>query len=511
MEPAPIVVIGAGISGLAAAHHLLERWPQRGRRWSLLVLEASEQCGGVIRTIERDDLLLDTGPDNFITTKPWALDLSRRLGIDDQLIPTSGSHKRALVVRRGRLLPVPDGFLLMAPTRWWPIISTPIFSLPGKLRMAMERLIPRRELDESSDESLASFVTRRFGREALERLVQPLMSGVYTAVPESLSLRATMPQFLDMEREHGSVIRGMRRAAASRKRGESGARYSMFMTYRRGMRTLTDALAGRIGSQRIQTGCRAVSIASVAQTPDEPTVRWCIRLDDGRDLLAAGVILAGSTQTSARLLTEAAPMLSRMLMNIEYASAAVVHLAYARRQVGHPLDAYGFVVPRQEKRRLIAASFSSVKYEGRAPQDKVLIRVVMGGALQPQLMQLDDDDLVHAAHDELRSLLHIDGQPELSLVHRHHQVMPQYTVGHLKGVAAIHERTAALRGLELAGNGFEGVGVPDCIHAGEQAAERLLASLDRPIEGEDTPFGRAKAGGSYRQSGSDSSMSPVTA
>lgn len=477
-ESNTFVVIGAGISGLAAAHRLREL---AGPAVNVTLLEASNDYGGVIRTVDHDGFLLDTGPDNFITTKPWALELSRRIGLEQELLPTSSLHKRAMVVRRGRLLPVPEGFLLMAPTRWWPILTTPIFSIRGKLRMALEMVLPRRRMKQDEDESLTSFVTRRFGREALERLVQPLMSGVYTAVPETLSLRATMPQFLRMESEHGSVIRGMRLTAREHRSTDAGARYSMFMTYRRGMRSLVDALVDRIGRCHIQMNTRVTQITAEKTDSSLSKAKWRVHLMDGRSLLASGVIVAGAAHVGSALLRDVDHEVAGALSEIPYAAAAVVHMAYRREAIAHAMDAFGFVVPRCEKRSIIAASFSSVKYAGRAPEGFILMRVVMGGGLQPHLMSHDDAELVRLAHADLSDLLRIKGDPHFSVVHRHHGVMPQYQVDHLQRVASINNRMRFHTGLELAGNGYEGVGIPDCIHAGEMAAERLLADLSMSL------------------------------
>ena len=263
-----VVVVGGGITGLAAAHRARELAGGGGpgeARPEVLLVEASSRVGGVIHTVERDGFLCEAGPENFVTNKPWGLALCRRLGLTEQILPTNDAHRRALIVRRGRLVPIPEGFLLLAPTKIWPMALTRLFSPWGKLRMAAEWFLPARS--GVADESLASFVTRRFGREALDRAVQPLIGGIYTADPEVLSLRATMPMFLEMEQKHGSVIRAMRKQAKARAPGSgqsSGARYSLFVTMRDGMRTLVSTLVDRIGAENIRLNTKVTGLTQGA-------------------------------------------------------------------------------------------------------------------------------------------------------------------------------------------------------------------------------------------------------
>lgn len=472
MRDKRVVVVGGGITGLAAAHRLCELAAEQEQTLDLTILEAGDQPGGVIHTVRQDGFLCEAGPDNFVTNKPWALSLCRRLGLEDQILPTNDAHRSALVVRRGRLLPIPEGFMLMAPTKLLPMALTPLFSLRGKLRMAMDWFIPARAGVE--DESLASFVTRRFGREALDRVIQPLIGGIYTADPETLSLRATMPRFLEMEASHGSIIRAMRKqakAAPSVAGRGSGARYGLFVTLRDGLQTLVEALVDRIGPQRIRCHAQVSSLSRDAADTD-----WSVHLSDGTTLNADSVLLAGPRHVAAKILRSFDDNLADQLADLSYATSGVIHLTYRRDQVPHPLNAFGFVVPAIEKRNLIAASFTSIKYAGRAPDGYVLLRAFVGGAMNRSFMERDDAALIAATRQEFKDLLGITADPSLTLVHRHTNSMPQYAVGHLKRVEAICRRIAEHEGLESAGNGFEGVGMPDCIHSGEQAAERLFGA-----------------------------------
>lgn len=468
-----IIIIGGGITGLSAAHRLSELSRERNHQVALTLIEARDRLGGVIHTVKQDGFLIDSGPDNFVTAKPWALALARRLGLESELLTTNEAYRRALVVRRGKLMPIPEGFLLMAPTRFTPMITTPLFSIPGKIRMGMDMFLPARKTN--NDESLASFVTRRFGREALDRVVQPLISGIYTARPERLSLRATMPRFLDLEAKYGSVIKGMRSEGKKQKAMGSGARYGMFVTFRNGLQTLIQALRDRLNHVDFRLGERVVKVTKTDDSGSIPP--WSVTLEDGTGLEADGVIITGPSRHAARLLTGVDKALAEQLSAVQYASSAVVHLAYRRQQVGHPLDAFGCVVPVTEPYNIIAASFSSVKYEGRAPEACVLLRAFMGGALYPDMLQRDDKGLIAAAREDLDHLLGITEPPLFTMVHRWPDSMAQYDVGHLDRVAAMRKRISDHKGLQVGGNGFEGVGVPDCVRAGERAAQDLLADL----------------------------------
>jgi oxygen-dependent protoporphyrinogen oxidase len=465
--PRRVVVIGGGISGLAAAHRIGELGAAAGATPEVTVLESGERVGGSIGTERIDGFVIERGADSILTEKPWALALCRRLGIEDRLVRTRDEERRTLIVHDGRLEPLPEGFLLMGPTAIWPIVSSPLFTWRGKLRMAADLVLPRGGA--AGEESLASFVERRFGREVLDRVVQPLAGGIYTADPERLSLTATMPRFIDMERRYRSVILALRRQhAAAGARTQSGARWSMFVSFADGIQTLTDALAARLapGSVRLATRATAVSRARGGG--------WRVTLEGGDAVEADAVIVATPAHAAAALFHDVDPQLARALAAIPYASSAAVTLAYDRADVPHPLDAFGFVVPVIEGRELIACTFSHVKYPGRAPAGSALIRVFSGGALAARMTELDDDALVASARRELGELLGIRAAPTLIRVSRHARAMPQYHLGHLARVAAIEDAVAALSGLALAGNAYRGVGIPDCVHSGEQAAEAVM-------------------------------------
>jgi len=465
-----IVVIGGGISGLAAAHRLQELRTESNSQFEITLLESSSRLGGSLQTIERDGFLLEGGADSFISEKPEAIRLSERLGISSRLIETNTEHRRSFIVRNGQLHPVPEGFHLLAPTRFWPFVTTKIFSWPGKARMALDLVIPRRAENGSNDESLAQFVRRRLGREAFERMAQPMVGGIYTADPEKLSLRATLPRFLEMERAHGSVIRAMWKQRRNKTQGTSGARYSLFVSFDHGMEVLIRELSARLQSfARLNTRVEALSF-------DKGLSKWSIRLGDNT-IVADQICLAVPAYAAARLLVNTDEQLARALQKIEFASTATINLAYRRSDVPHPLEGFGFVVPYIERRSILACTFSSVKFAGRAPADHVLLRAFVGGALQPEMFELDETEMLRRACADLRDLLGITNPPLFTEIKKWRQSMPQYHLAHLELLAQIEDRVRSLPGLQLAGNSYGGAGIPDCIRSGETAADKLYSAI----------------------------------
>ncbi|MBI1902091.1 MAG: protoporphyrinogen oxidase [Planctomycetia bacterium] len=476
-----IAVGGGGITGLAAAHRLLELAPGL----EVWLIEAGPRLGGVLQTENVGGFLVERSADNFIRTPPSAEALCRRIGLQDELIETNPDCRRAFIVRKGRLHPVPEGFLLMAPTRLWPLMRTGLLSPLGKLRLLCEYLVPRRKRTE--EESLASFARRRLGREAFERLVQPLVSGIYTADAEKLSVQAALPRFAEMERTHRSLIRAAmheREAAAAKKTAAkagkegSGARYGMFLSLRKGMSQLVEALAGRIAERQKASGVGSVLLGAAVSRIEKANGRWRISIT-GRDepLDVDAVVLTPSAPQAGGLIESFDAALASELSGIPYAGSVIVAVGYRRDQIRHPLDGFGFVVPAIERRPILAASFSSVKFEGRAPSQHVLLRVFLGGAERPDLVEADDDLLRKTVAAELQSLLGVTGPWIICQIYRWKGAMPQYHVGHLERLARIEARLKEHRGLHLAGNAYRGVGIPSCVQSGEQAAEAALKEL----------------------------------
>jgi len=441
------------------------------------VFEAGGRWGGVLDTRFTDRLLIERGADSFFNKLPWAADLCQELGLADELIPTSEGNRSASVLCRGRLHPVPEGFVVYRPQRLGPMIRSPILSWRGKLRMLLEGWVrsPPDLHSPDYDESVGSFATRQLGAEVFQRLVQPLLAGIYTADPHKLSLAATMPEAIEALREFGS-LRNAARARSSRGEAEaSGPRYASFVTLRRGLAQLVEALASRLAEH---AGHLNAPVRGLLRGEDGS---WSVEEVDGtRHGPFQGVVLALPAPRAAELVHRLDSHLGRLLEKIPYASSAVVSLVFERGQIAEDVSGFGFVVPTVERRKILAASFSSQKFPGRAADDQLLIRVFVGGALQPELLQLSDDALCELARAELSEILKVRGQPRHVEMARWPEKMPQYHVGHVKLVADIQRQIEQLQGLEVAGNAYHGVGIPQCVHSGEGAARRLADSMQPP-------------------------------
>ena len=469
-----VVVVGAGLAGLAAAEAIQREVradsPFRPR---VVLIEASDRVGGVVGTIHRDGWLVERSADSFLATRPEALALVDRLGLSGDLIGVSEPARRALVYRAGRTSRVPAGFRLLAPGVREGIEATDILSAEGKARLLAERHVPAKPAGQgdSEDESLESFAVRRLGREAFDRLVQPLVAGIWTADPARLSMAAACPEFLRMEQEHGSLTVGEEarlHTAGVEHRGE-GARYGQFVTLASGMGTLPERLGRWIEAAGVERRRAVATSLSML-----PSGRWRVTLDGAEGIDADGVVVALPAPAAARLVAVADVPLATQLQGIEYAGSVVVILGYARQDVGHPLDAAGIVVPRIEGRKALAVSFSSAKFPGRAPDGHVLLRVFLGGALDPERNLLDDGQLVQLARDELEAIVGAVGSPRFVEVARWPAAMPQYHLGHVERVGRMMRRLELLPGLALAGAAYEGVGIPQVIASGQAAAARVL-------------------------------------
>lgn len=467
-----VVVVGGGVSGLAAAHRLIETAGPAHVAPQVTVLEAAPRLGGQVWTERRDGFLFETGADTLLAQKPAGVALCRRLGLESALDDLSARHAGTQILHRGRLLRVPEGFLMMAPTRLGPFLGSPLFSWRGKARTLAEPLVRRRAAG-VDDESLSSFVLRRFGREALERVAEPVVAGLYTADADRLSLRMTMPRFLDLEATHGSVTRGLRdamKARAPRPFGH-GTGGGGFYALKGGLGTMIDALAARLPAGSTRTGARAVAL-----TPNAGG--WTIALAGGETIAADAVVLACPAFEAATLLNDADPALSGALAGMSYASCATAHLVYHEREVGGGRGpSFGFFVPRTEKVPILACSYVSEKFEGRGPSGAVVLRVFLGGATDPGLLDLDDDGIVKRAHDAIAQVLHLATPPWMARVHRHPRSMPQYDVGSRALLAGIVAAAECHQGLFVAGSVAGAVGIPDCVRVAEEAAGRVAAFL----------------------------------
>ena len=456
---AAVVVVGGGITGLAAAHRLVENGVA-----DVLVLEASGAAGGQIRTERHGEYLLEGGPDALVAQKPEGVALCRRLGLGDDLREVQNSGTQ--IWHRGRLHRVPDGFLMMAPTRMAPVLRSGLFSWRGKLRMARERFVPARAQG-VDDESLASFVTRRFGREVLDRVAEPVIAGLFTADAERLSLRMTMPTFLELEAREGSVTRGLR----GRRPFGHGTGRGGFLSVAPGFKRVVEALISRLPEGRVRTGARVVSVSETTGGA------WSVKLSGGETIPAGAVVVACPGEGAAAAVLALDSSLAGTIRRLRYASCATVNIVYKRGDVRARLQGNGFFVPRTEKLPILACSYVSEKMEGRAPAGMALFRAFLGGALHPSALHADDATLTRITNETLRRILGITSDPVLAVVHRSPSAMPQYEVGSKDLVGAIRERADAHPGLFLAGSVAGAFGLPDCIRSGEDAAERASAYL----------------------------------
>lgn len=485
--PVRFVIIGGGVAGLGAAYKI-RRAADAGHDVSFTLIEKSDRLGGKLATDVIDDpsgegrFIIDGGSDSFLTEKTPVHRVARLLGILDDESPTMDENKKTYIVKRGRLVEMPDGIMMFAPTKIVPMATTPLYSWGAKLRMALDLVLPRKvrwaegETAQQHDESLESLVTRRMGRECLERLAEPLVGGVNGSDPALMSLAATYPMLLDMEQKYGSLVRGF---LAQRKKVEEirrkyppkpGAKPRTFFTsFYEGLQYLTDRMADAAGREHVLTGTAAVALEREAGG-------WRVTLDDGTVLEADAVILATEVWAAEELLRGVDVPLADLLATIPSTSSATVALAFDAADCPFDQRWHGILTPRIERRAVTGVSLMSSKWPGRCPEGRVLLRAFVGGPHNAGMLEHGDTEIVATVLDELTSLLGIreGAEPLIAKVYRWDRGMPQYTVGHLDRVDAIEARTAAVPGLALAGGGFRGVGVPNCLESGEKAVTEVL-------------------------------------
>lgn len=457
-----VVVVGAGLSGLVAAYRLKRLAPET----RVTVLEAASRPGGVVHTDYRDGFVVEQSADSILREPSYAIDLANELGLETEIIGTNPDFRGAYVVRHDRLHRIPAEFRLIGPAQWWPLITSSLLSWPGKLRACLEPWVPVRQ--DQADESFQDFVTRRYGHELFEYLAQPLVSGIYNVDPAELSMQATLSRFVELERKYGSVSRGLKHMAARLHEGDAGIRYGLFFSFRRGLQTLVDTLSTRLGE--------ALTLNATVTSLEHRAAGYVVHVKGGGSVAADAVILALGADAAASLVGEFAPELAAGLSKLTYGSSAVVSLAFDTAQLGHPLDAFGIVVPRHEGRASLAVTFSSVKYLGRAPQGKSLVRVYFGeSAAFPHTLGLSDTELAELAHKELDALVGVKGHALWNRVHRLSVAIPQYKLGHVQRIQGIEHELQSYPDLALAGNYLHGIGIPHVVHSAEQAAQRVFS------------------------------------
>jgi oxygen-dependent protoporphyrinogen oxidase len=454
------IIVGGGITGLSAAYE----FAQAGQ--PAILLEARPRLGGVIETERVEGCILEGGPDSFLAAKPAGLDLIREVGLGSELIGSNDKSRVTYLVRGGRLVPMPDGLMMMVPTKILPVVASSIIGWGTKIRMGLE-YFRRPPAGEMPDRSVADFIADHYGRETVDYLAEPLLSGVYGGSVDRLSVNSVLTRFVELERKYGSLTRGV--LAAKRKRGKTSLNgpTSLFQTLKGGLAQLTGELESRI---RGRIEIRQATAESVETTPQGFRVRA-----GGESLDASSVILATPAWAAGALLRELDPRLAGLLEGVEYSSSATVAIGFRRSDCGTIPPGFGFLVPACERRLLVACTFVGAKFPYRVPDEIVVMRCFVGGAGQEAVLELDDTEILHRVLGELQSLLGWTARPLFTRIARWHRAMAQYTVGHGARLAWIRERLESLPGLYLAGNAYEGIGVPDCIRTGRRAALQALA------------------------------------
>lgn len=472
-HPLHLVIAGGGITGLSAAWYATQQAQAIGLPLHTTLLEASSRWGGKLYTdyIEghgEAPFIVEGGPDSFITQKPWAWQLARELGLAERLLGTNDAARKVFVLSKGRPLPLPEGVLLIVPTRFMPFALSPLISPWGKLRMGLDLFIPARR--DGADETLADFVRRRLGQEALDKIAEPLMSGIYNAEADRQSLLATFPRFRALEEQHGSLIRGMLAVRRQPRPASPDGKAvpSLFATLRGGTQELVEALVDRLpGDLRLNAGVEGI-------TRDDAGA-YRVALSDGTEMACDALILATPAYVAADLVRSLAPDAAKELARIRYVSTGTVSLGFRQEDAPGPLPGFGLVIPRSERRPINAITVSSTKFNHRAPEGHILLRVFFGGSRSPQSMALDDGALLSTVRQELGALLGIQAEPIFHRIYRWERGNPQYDVGHLERVKAIE--TALPTGLYVTGSPYRGIGIPDCVHQARQTAEKAVAHL----------------------------------
>jgi protoporphyrinogen/coproporphyrinogen III oxidase len=480
-------IIGGGIAGLAAAFEL-EKARAAGAQLEYTLFEARDRLGGSLASEIVDGVVLERGPDSFLTAKPAAAELCRELGLGSELMPSNDAARKTYIVVKNRLVALPDGLMFLVPTKLIPTATTRLFSWKTKLRMGMELLHPPRPSGQA-DEAVAALVKRHFGAEAVERLADPLLSGIYGGDSAQLSARAVLPQLVEMESEYGSLTRGMlaahrkmRAKAPAQKNGNSngqGAKSagtrSTFTTLRGGMQQFIDALVARLDVGSLRCGTAVSGLERVASG-------WKVETSESAEIFDA-VIMASPAWAAAVLLGNVDAALGEELAAIPYSSSITVNLIYDDARLRKLPDGFGFLVPASEKRAMLACTFVHRKFLGRTPPGKAVLRAFLGGMKNEALLAESDETLVGTVRRELAEILgeNVIGlgiEPEHSQVSRWRRAMAQYAVGHQQRIERIAARVAGLPGLRLVGNAYDGIGIPDCIRLGRKAAKELMTLCD---------------------------------
>jgi oxygen-dependent protoporphyrinogen oxidase len=486
-----IAVIGGGVSGLAAAY-TLSRARQAGAPIEEMLIEASPWLGGVVRTETVEGFVIEAGPDSFLAEKPQAAAMARELGLGDDLMGSNDPARRTYILHRGRLLPLPDGLMFLVPTRLWPMMTTKLLPLSTKLAAARELFFSAPDGDHG-DESVASFVKRHFGEAMVENIADPLLAGVYGGDSAALSVRSVLPRFWEMERKHGSLTRATLKAMQQQRKANSNdnngpdsagtgtappRKLPLFMTLKGGLQQMTEKLAAQVERSRVFLRRRVLALEFAPGGPgvatDSCSRRFQIACEGEKVFDADAVVLALPAYLAGPLLPSLDHRLSELLEGIPYSSSMTVSLGYDERARAALPAGFGFLVPRKERRRMLACTFVHAKFDHRAPEGKAMLRCFLGGARDPDVLSLGDEEVVAIVRRELKEIMNFTEAPLFFRVYRWPASMAQYPVGHRGRVSAIEQRLQDLPGLHLAGNAYSGIGISDCIRTGKSAAQKAL-------------------------------------
>lgn len=470
-----IVIVGGGISGLTAAYKIKKKSSETNLPIEVLLIEEKKRLGGIFLTEKIDGFLIEGGPDSFELEKPHTLVLAEELGIADRVIGCNEEAHLTFVFWNNKLWQLPRGLLALAPTRISSILLCPLLSWSGKIRVLLELAISPLG-DEDEEISLAEFYKRRLGKEIFDRVVEPLLGSIYACIPETISVKSCWPRALTMEKEHGSLLRGMlaRRKMASKKTKAEKKKLPVFMTFKQGMSELIETLVEHIGSEAFITGEKVVSLKL-----NSGQKRFTILLDDGRVITADACILATAPSfATAEIVRNIDPSLADVLLKIPYVSSATISLGYEREKFSHPLRGFGVLVSRQEKLQVKAISWSSTKFAYRASEGYVLIRCFIGTAEDEGIVYQSNEEILKVVKEELKKIMGVNSEPILTKIYRWENSMPQYLLGHEERVRFIEQRLAdKYPGLYLIGNAYRGIGISDCIYNATRVAERAIEFL----------------------------------
>ena len=463
-----IAIIGGGISGLSAAYALEEK-RKSAVPLEYVLFESSTRLGGVLVTDHVDGCIVEAGPDSFLTEKPWATDLCKQIGLGDQLIGSNDSDRKTYIVTNRKLVVMPDGLMFMVPTKIIPTVLSPLFSWRTKFRMAAEWFHPPHKA--TADETVAQMVERHYGPEMVDLLADPLLSGVYGGEASQLSVRSVLPRFADMESQYGSLGRAMLASRKKIKAASKGPARPLFTSLKDGMQQMIDALVARLDANALRTTSPVESLL-----PQSDGGGWtvCARYKTNR---FDAVILATPAQAGAAVLRGSNEKLAQELAGIQYGSSVTVTLGYDEKVRRSLPPGFGFLVPRSEGRRMLAATFVHNKFPHRAPENRAIVRCFLGGARDEQILQSSQEEILEIVRRELREIIGLIAEPLFARVYKWKSAMAQYTVGHLERLQRIESLRQQLPTLALAGNGYSGIGVPDCVRSGTEAAAKVLASM----------------------------------